>query len=144
VREDRASQMAPAFVAGLLPDFRLLHPQADEDRQNRGESAEEKEWPPTPAVEQEVIAKRCQQKAHGVPLLQESGEQPAQPRRHLLHGQRRAHAPLPTHPDAKQAPQDQEGGVVGRQTGKYLDDRIEHQVDHQRQAAAVAVGQQAE
>ena len=35
-------------------------------------------------------------------------------------------------------------GVVRREAGEHFDDRVEDQVDHQRQAAAVAVGHQAE
>ena len=54
-----------------------------------------------------------------------------------------ANAPLAAHADAEQRAQHQEGGVVGRQSGKHLTDGKEHQVDHQWKPAAVTVGKQA-
>ena len=82
--------------------------------------------------------------AGGVAFLQQSGQHAAQPRRNLLHGERRAHAPFPAHADAEERAQHQEGSVIGRQASGHFAGGIKDQVDHQRKAAAVAVGQQSE
>ncbi len=80
MRRDGAPQSAPAFFAALLPDLRFLDAEAHEQSQQRGQSSEEKERPPAPALEQEEIGDGCQQVARGVTLLQQSGEHTAQPR----------------------------------------------------------------
>src|SRR5204863_418365 len=63
---------------------------------------------------------------------------------HLLHDERSADAPLGTHPDSEQSTKNAERDVVRGQSRQHLDDRKEHQIEHQRQPAPVAVGDKAE
>ena len=100
--------------------------------------------PPAPAIEQKEKTQRGEQVAQRVALLQNAGDQAAKPRRNLLHRQRRAHAPLAAHADSEERAQDQERPVAGRECGGDLDHGIEHEIDHERQAPAIAVGEKPE
>src|SRR5438093_6040827 len=62
----------------------------------------------------------------------------------LLHGERRTDAPLAAHADAEQRPEHEEAPVAGGEAGEYLDDRVEDEVDHERESAPVAIGEKAE
>ena len=137
-------QMMPAGGFRFLPDVRFLHLEANEERQQRRQAAQKEHRPPAPAVEEEQVTKGGQQVAQRIALLQYAGQHTAQPRRHLLHGQRRAHAPLSAHADAEQRAQDEEAGVGGCEAGGDFDGGVEDKIDHQRQAPPVAISQQAE
>ncbi len=116
-----------------------------EQREQRRQAADEEHRPPAPAREDEEVADAPRAGSRARSLPAGSPEKHAAPmRRHLLHRQRRADAPLAAHADAEQRAQDQERGVGGREPGRDLDDRVEDEIDHQRHAPAVAVGQQAE
>ena len=144
MRHDGLAQSAPAFFAALAPDFGLLHAKSHEQSQQRRKSAQEKQRTPAPALKQEEITDGGKQVAGGITLLQQTGQQSAQPRRNFLHRERCAHAPFTTHADPEQRAQHQERCVVGREPGEHFSHRIEHQIDHQRKPAAVAVREQAE
>src|SRR6266852_8868555 len=91
-----------------------------------------------------MVCDGCQEIARGVSLLEQPGDEPAKPQRNLLHGQRRTHAPHASHADPEQPAQRHEGGVIRRQSGRHLRRRIEDQDQHERQASAIATGEQAE
>ncbi len=77
-------------------------------------------------------------------MLQNAGCQAAEFGRNFFHGQRRAYAPFASHADSKESAQGQERPVAGRECGCDFDQRVEDEVDHERQAPAIAVGEQAE
>ena len=87
---------------------------------------------------------RRQQVADRIAALQDPGEHAAPFPRRVLQRQRRAHAPLPSHADPEQRPQDQKLRERGGEAGEQLDQGEIDDVRHQRDAPAVAVGQHAE
>ena len=136
-----AAEAGPVTVPRALPDFRLLHLEPDIQREQRREPADEEHRAPPPAREHEEVTERGEEIAGGVALLQQPREHAPPPGRHLLHHERRSDAPLAAHPDAEQRAKHEERPVARCETGEHLDERIEDEVEHQRQASAVAVGQ---
>ena len=136
--------MAPIGRLRPLPRFGLFHFHAYEQRQQRRESAEQEHRPPAPALEQKEVAEGGQKVSQRVALLQQARKHAAQTRRDLLHGQRRANAPLPAHADSEKRAQNKERSISGRERGGDLDDGIKDEVGHQRRPATVTIGKQAE
>ena len=77
-------------------------------------------------------------------MLFRSGDQTTQSRRHFFHRERSAYAPFTTHADSKKRPQHEERPVARRESGSNFNHRVENEIDHQRKAPAVAVGEKAE
>ena len=131
-------------MTSLLPDLRFFHAKTDEKAEQRGQSADKEHGAPAPARKNQVGTNRGQQIAQSIALLQDSGKQSSQPRRNFFHGERCADAPLAAHADAEQSAQNEKRGEAVREAGEHFDHGIEDEVDHQRQAAAVAIGHQSE
>ncbi len=143
IRRHHAQQMAHTLRAMLLPGFRFRHLGADVQRQQRRQRAQPEHGTPTPRRQHRARRDGRQQVADGVAALQNSAEDAAPTRGGRFHGQRSAHAPLSTHADAKKGAQDQEHGVVGRETASHFDNGKVDDVGHQRNAASKAIGKHA-
>ena len=135
----------------LVPRGRFLDARANEQRQQRGQAADEEH--DAPAVSRVVRVgdgidraerERREQIADRVALLKEPGEHAAQARRREFERQRRADAPFAAHADAEEHAEQQEHAIARRQAAQYGDHRIEDDVEHERQTPAVAVGHEAE
>src|SRR2546423_401643 len=134
----------PSLLPHYDPPLGFPRARAPKRRKQGGRPADEEQRPPPEVGKERAVAQRREQVAEGVSLLQQAGHHAAITRRDLLHHQRRAHPPFGTHPDPEQRAQHEKRGVVRRQACEHLDQRVEHQVDHQRQLAPVAVGEQPE
>ena len=141
---DRPGELGPAPVPRPLPDLRLAHVGAHVEGEERRETADEEHRAPAEAGKDQEVAERGEQVARRVAFLEEPREDAPQPGGRLLHGERRTDAPLAAHPDAEQGAQHEEAPVAGGEAGEHLDDRVEDEVDHEREAAPVAVGEEAE
>ena len=137
--------------AVFVPRFRFLHLGADEERQQRRQAADEEHQAPAIArvhrVEPRIQHPECEgreQIAHRVAFLQQAGKQAAQPRRCGFERKRRTDAPLAAHADAEQHAQEQEHAVARRKAAQHRNDGVEHDVDHQRNAATEPIGHEAE
>ena len=131
-------------MTGFLPHFRFLHPEAYEKPEQSRQSSNKKHRTPAPARKDKVETTRRQKIAESISLLQNARKKPAQPWRNLFHGERGTHAPLSAHADPEQSAQHQKSSETVRETRGDLDRRVKNQVDHQRNAASVTVGQQSE
>src|SRR3954452_15142468 len=98
--ETRAER-APTFRFRFLPNPRLFYSQANKQCEQRGQSSEEKQRPPTPFLEEKEVTAGGEDIACRVPLLKKSREQPPPLGRNLLHGQRSSNSPLAAHADPK-------------------------------------------
>src|SRR5438045_1588605 len=92
----------------------------------------------------ETIDSRGEQKTQSIAFLQEARKKSTPAHRNGLHGERGADTPLTTHADAVEQPQEEKNLVAGRETGQDLDERVVQDIGDEGNAAAVAVGEQAE
>src|SRR5689334_19980455 len=95
-----------------LPDFGFLHAHANEDREQRGQAADEEHWSPPPPWKNEEVADRGEQITGRVTFLQQARQDSADSLWRFLHRQRSANAPLSSHPDPEQRAQNEEGHVI--------------------------------
>src|SRR2546427_12472533 len=72
---------------------------------------------PAPMGEDEQVTEGGQQIPRRVTLLQQTRHHAAQSDRHLLHYQRRAHAPFRPHADPEQRAQHEKRDIVRRESG---------------------------
>ena len=144
MRNNGASDTAPVRRSRSFPDRGLFDFESHKQREERRQPADEEHRSPSPFGKNKEVAARRQQVSDRVTLLQDSGENTSPFRRHFLHHERRADAPLAAHADAEQGPQDEECFVIGRQPGKDFHHGIKHEIQHQRKPSPVAVGQQSE
>jgi hypothetical protein len=64
--------------------------------------------------------------------------------RNFFHGERGAYTPLSAHADSEQGAQHQKTRVAMSEASCHLDQGVEDEVDHQGNAAAIAIGHQSE
>ena len=130
--------------AVLLPRFGFGHLGADVESEKRGDASDPEHGAPAKVGQNDARGDGGQQVSVGVAALQDAGEHAAPLHGSMLHGERRANAPLSAHADAEEQAQDEEDGEVGGEAAEQFDGGEEDDVGHQRAAAAVAVGQHAE
>src|SRR5256885_5308800 len=94
--------------------------------------------------EDETIHSGGEQKTQRVAFLQEARKKSTPAHRNGFHGERGADTPLTAHADSVEQPQKEKNFVAGREAGQDLDERVVQDIGNQRDAAAVAVGEQAE
>ena len=82
--------------------------------------------------------------AERVAFLQQAGKNAAPFCGHRFERERCAHAPFAAHADAVEQPQNQKDGEIWREAGEHFDGGIKKNVEHERKAAAIAIGEQAE
>ena len=132
-------------VAALLPDRGFLYEEENvEDERNGGEAAEDEEQTPAEATKEEEVEDGGEHIAGGIALLQQAGEQAAADWRGGLHGQRRADAPGAAHHHAEEGANDEQCRVVGGEAGENSGYGEDAHVDHERNAAAVTISEDAE
>lgn len=136
----------PHPVLRGFPHLGFLHPVADDQADQSRDDGKTEQPAPRQAqpVHNQQAGQGGQQIAECVALLQQPGEEPAPADGHLLHRQRGTQPPLAAHPDAIQQAQDHQYGEVRREGAQESDHRIQHHVDHERNAPADAIGPQPE
>ena len=144
LRGHDAEHGARRWRAMLFPRFRFRHARADVKRQQRRQAAQPEHRPPAPRRQDKTRHHRRKQVSDRIAALQNSGKDSPPPRRHRFHRQRSANAPLAAHADAIERAHHQEKRKIRRESARQLHHGKENHVGHQRNAPAVAVGQQAE
>ena len=92
---------------------------------------------------QQRISCRSHQIPDGIALLQQAGEKSAIFLRQRLEHQRRAHAPLAAHRDAKQRPQDEQRVHRSGKSARQFQQRVARDIEHQRRTPPKPVGHHA-
>ncbi len=90
------------------------------------------------------VGDRREEKTAGVAFLEKPREKSPPARRNRFHRERSSHAPLAAHADPVEQSENEKDRVSRRESGKHLDDRIEQNVQHERNPPPVPVGHQAE
>src|SRR6266403_2434188 len=110
------------------------------NEQRRQRSRDEQAAPPE-HWEDAPVNQCGKEVAESIALLQNSGEQTARWGWQRFHRERRTQAPFAAHPDPEQGPQQQKRPEIGRERSQQFDDRIENDVNHQREATAKSIAQ---
>src|SRR3954465_11076583 len=127
-----------------MPRLRLGNFGANVKRKQSRQSADPEHPSPTESRQHKARSDGGQQISPRVSALQDARENAAPLGRRAFHGQRCADAPFATHTDSVQRSKNEEESVVGSKSTKQFDERKEDDIGHQRNAASVAIGEDAE
>src|SRR5690348_8680241 len=100
-----------------MPGFRFFDFGADEECEQRRQSADKKERPPSPVRIDEAVRYCGQQVAQRVAFLQKPRNKSAPLRRDRLHSKRSSYAPLPAHSDAVEQTQGEKDSIARSKAG---------------------------
>src|SRR5579871_6668656 len=130
-------------VPAAAPSRRFVDLGPDIDDEKSRQSADDEHPAPSDKAEAKAVYDRRQQVANHVAFLQHARKKSAAFRGQSLKGQGRAHTPFPAHGNAEQSARDQKNFQRGSEGGRKFEDGVGDDVDHQRGAAAPAIGHQA-